>query len=60
VFVKKNEIFVKINFAVEKGSSHFWVAFVITPKLPKVNNHPIGKNSPNLVTLYVRAKTFQR
>jgi hypothetical protein len=25
-------------------------------KLPKVNNHPSGENSPNLVTLVVQAK----
>jgi hypothetical protein len=24
---------------------------VIFNKLPKVNNHPLGENSPNLVTL---------
>jgi hypothetical protein len=27
------------------------VAFVIFKKLPKVNNHPLGEFSPNLVTL---------
>jgi hypothetical protein len=26
--------------------------FCDVSKLPKVNNHPIGKNTPNLVTLY--------
>jgi hypothetical protein len=25
---------------------------VIIEKLPKVNNHPLGENSPNLVTLF--------
>jgi hypothetical protein len=28
-----------------------WATFVIFKKLPKVNNHPKGKNSLNLVTL---------
>jgi hypothetical protein len=28
-----------------------WPIKVIFKKLPKVKNHPIGKNSPNLVTL---------
>jgi hypothetical protein len=28
--------------------------FVIFKKLPKVNNRPLGENSPNLVTLFVR------
>jgi hypothetical protein len=27
-----------------------WANFVIFPKLPKANNHPIGENSPNLIT----------
>jgi hypothetical protein len=26
-------------------------AYVIFGKLPNVNNHPLGENSPNLVTL---------
>jgi hypothetical protein len=28
-----------------------WGSFLISKKLPKANNHPMGKNSPNLVTL---------
>jgi hypothetical protein len=28
-----------------------WASILIFRKLPKVNNHPLGKNSPNLVTL---------
>jgi hypothetical protein len=28
-----------------------WVTSVIFKKLPKVNNYPLGENSPNLVTL---------
>jgi hypothetical protein len=39
-----------ITFTVEKGSSKCWATSVIK-KLPEVNNHPKGKNSPNLVTL---------
>jgi hypothetical protein len=33
-----------------KRSKKIWTIFVIK-KLPKVNNHPSGENSPNLVTL---------
>jgi hypothetical protein len=29
----------------------FWTTTVIFEKLPKANNRPLGKNSPNLVTL---------
>jgi hypothetical protein len=28
-----------------------WATSVIFKKLPKINNHPMGKISPNLVTL---------
>jgi hypothetical protein len=28
-------------------------AQTIFEKLPKVNNHPLGENSPNLVTLFM-------
>jgi hypothetical protein len=28
-----------------------WATSVIFKKLPKVNNHPLGENSSNLVTL---------
>jgi hypothetical protein len=30
-----------------------WGTSVIFNLLPKVNNHPLGENSPNLVTLVV-------
>jgi hypothetical protein len=30
-----------------------WAASVIFMNLPKENNHPLGENSPNLVTLLV-------
>jgi hypothetical protein len=28
-----------------------WATSVIFKKLPKANNHPLGENDPNLVTL---------
>jgi hypothetical protein len=31
-----------------------WATSVIFKKLPKVNNRPLGENSPNLVTLLQR------
>jgi hypothetical protein len=31
-----------------------WATFVIFKKLPKANNHQMGENSPNLVTLMER------
>jgi hypothetical protein len=34
-----------------KNGPKIWATSVIFQKLPKNNNHPIGKNSPNLVTL---------
>jgi hypothetical protein len=37
---------------VEKGSPKMWAASEIFIKIPKVNNHPLGANSPNLVTLF--------
>jgi hypothetical protein len=40
-----------ISFTVEKSYSKIWAISVIFIKLPKVNNDPIGANSPNLVTL---------
>jgi hypothetical protein len=51
-----NPFFVKIDFTtftVEKSSPSIWAISVIFKKLPKVNNHPIGDNSPNPVTLLV-------
>jgi hypothetical protein len=41
------------NFYREKRSPKIRATSVIIKKLPKVNNHPIGENSPNLVTLSV-------
>jgi hypothetical protein len=38
------------NSAVEKSGPKIWATSVIK-KIPKVNNHPIGENSPNLFTL---------
>jgi hypothetical protein len=35
----------------EKSCTKVWTASVIFDKLPKVNTHPTGLNSPNLVTL---------
>jgi hypothetical protein len=40
-----------ITFTVEKGSPIIYGTSVIFTKLPKVNSHPIGEKSPNLVTL---------
>jgi hypothetical protein len=36
---------------VGKSGPTIWASFVIFKKLPKVNTHPIGEKSPNLVTL---------
>jgi hypothetical protein len=36
---------------VEKSSPQICTASLIRKPLPNVNNHPIGENSPNLVTL---------
>jgi hypothetical protein len=47
-----------INFTVEKSSPIICATSVIFTKLPKVNSHPIGENSPNHVTL-VDTKTFE-
>jgi hypothetical protein len=32
-------------------SQQFWATFVILINLPKVNDRPLGDNSPNLATL---------
>jgi hypothetical protein len=39
-----------ISFSVEKSSPTTWATFVVIKNLPKVLK---GKNSPNLVTLYL-------
>jgi hypothetical protein len=36
---------------VEKGSPNFWATTVISKKMIKETNRPIGEKSPNLVTL---------
>jgi hypothetical protein len=40
-----------MTFTAVKSSPKILFTFVIYYKLPKVNNNPIGENSPNLVTL---------
>jgi hypothetical protein len=39
------------TFNAEKSSPKLLSLFVISLKLPKVNSHPTGETSPNLVTL---------
>jgi hypothetical protein len=39
------------TFTEEISSPIIWAVSVISKKLPKVNSHQIGENSPNLVTL---------
>jgi hypothetical protein len=36
---------------VEKIAQLFWLLLQFSQKLPNENSHPIGENSPNLVTL---------
>jgi hypothetical protein len=45
---------------MEKSSTKILAASVIFTKMPKVNNHPIGENSSNLVTLAVGVFRFIR
>jgi hypothetical protein len=40
-----------ITFTVEKSRQTIWAISVLFIKQPKVNNDPIGENSPNLSTL---------
>jgi hypothetical protein len=40
-----------ISFTEEKSCPRLWTNSVIFIKLAKVNNRPMGENSPNLVTL---------
>jgi hypothetical protein len=56
--VKKNrpkcspKPFLPVNIIYRaKSSQQFWATSVMFKELPKVNNHPIGQNSPNQVTL---------
>jgi hypothetical protein len=48
-------IFDKINtyiiYTSGKSDTKIWATFVFFQKLSKVNNRPLGENSPNLVTL---------
>jgi hypothetical protein len=51
-----NPFLVKINRCIppwEKSSTIICANSVIFTKLPGVNSHPLGENSPNLVTLKV-------
>jgi hypothetical protein len=41
------------NFFWEKNEAKNWATSKNFPKLPKVNNGPMGESSPNLVTLHV-------
>jgi hypothetical protein len=47
-----NPFFAKIIIlTVGKNSTKMWATFVISGKLHKLNNRPMGENSTNLVTL---------
>jgi hypothetical protein len=39
------------TYTKEKSSPKFWASIAIFKKIPKVHNHPMDENSPNLVTL---------
>jgi hypothetical protein len=43
--------YVKINTSSQKVSKKCGLLMQFLKKLPKVNNRPLGENSPNLVTL---------
>jgi hypothetical protein len=53
-FFLKNNL---LSFTVNKSSPIIWATSVIFKRLSKVNNHPIGEKSPNLVTLQLRPHT---
>jgi hypothetical protein len=40
-----------MTFTGENSSPTIWATSIIFVKMAKVNRHPIGKNSPNLVAL---------
>jgi hypothetical protein len=40
-----------IIITAEKNQPKVWATYVNFKNLPKINNHPLGENSPNLVTL---------
>jgi hypothetical protein len=44
-----------ISFTEEKSCRRMWTNSILFIKLPKVNNRPMGENSPNLVTLVAMA-----
>jgi hypothetical protein len=44
------------NPTAERNIPKVWPPFVIKKRRPKEDNHPMGKNSPNLVTLLPRKK----
>jgi hypothetical protein len=49
-------IFVEINthyIVWKKVAQKYGILFFIIEKLPKVNNRPLGENSPKVVTLAV-------
>jgi hypothetical protein len=47
-----------ITFTDEKSSPI--IGAIFSHKLPKVDSHPVGENSPNLVTLLNAVTTFQK
>jgi hypothetical protein len=47
--VAQNTTLVKIN--AQRRSTKMWATSIIFGKLPKENNHPLGENSSDLVTL---------
>jgi hypothetical protein len=47
-------------FNHKKIGQKMWAIFLIFKNLPKVNNHPLGENSPNLVTLTMTTISSRR
>jgi hypothetical protein len=43
-----------------KSGTKIWATFVFFQKLPKVNNRPLGENSPNLVTLHAARGQYSK
>jgi hypothetical protein len=46
-----------MTLTVGKSSTKMWATFVISKQLLKIKNHPMGENSPNLVTLNAAQKS---
>jgi hypothetical protein len=46
-----------ITLATEKSNPKTWATIVSFQKLSKVNFHPVGENSPNLVTQVISYKS---